>query len=160
MKKNTSNPRFKQHLNNLEHKLEETKQTKKIYDVCREIHTYHLEDTVDLESASIDDLIEKYRVYQTLLGHITSSESQFAIEDIEVIMSIYSEKIIELLEETKVDQKYGFGNAEGRSLDIDFLKHLNVPDTNNPEFTPYRERLKAKQQGNSRLLTNGQKQTY
>jgi hypothetical protein len=49
------------------------------------------------------------------------------------------------------------GRAVGRPVDVGFLEHLNMPDTKNPGFITYRERLKAKQQGNSRLLTDGQK---
>lgn len=139
--------------------LDETQAIRKDYIACRELNIYRTEKNLDLENYSIEELFDRYRAYKKLLDSIDTSQSSPVSEDIKTIIDVYNEQILKLIEETQVDQKYGFGNAESKPLEIDFLEHLTIPDTNNPEFTRYKERLLATQQGNTRLLTDGQQTT-
>ncbi|MEX0598732.1 MAG: hypothetical protein WD512_19770, partial [Candidatus Paceibacterota bacterium] len=155
--RHTSNPRIQKQISNFESKIEEIQADRQMYDMFQELNLYHIEGVLKLEDRPIEDLLESYRSYKTFFSSIDSTVDTPVIKDIETIVSVYTQKIIELLEKTGVEQKYGLGRAVGRPVDVDFLEHLNMPDTKNPEFTTYRKRLKAKQQGNSRLLTDGQK---
>jgi hypothetical protein len=155
--RHTYNPRIQKQISNFEARIEEIQADRQMYDALKEVNLYHIEGDLQLEDRPIEHLLESYRYYKVFLSSIDTTVDTPVIKDIEIILSIYSQKIIELLEKTGVDQKYGLGRAVGKPVDINFLEHLNMPDTNNPGFITYIERLKAKQQGNSRLLTDGQK---
>ncbi len=155
----TANPRVQRQLNDYKRTLENIQTSIKNYEVYKELNSYHTEGGLEIESDSVEFLLERYRDYKELLESVEITETTSAKSDIEDIMSVYHSKILEIIAETKIDHKYGFGSAEGRPMEIDFLNHLNTPDTQNPEFTRYKERLKATQQGNTRLLTDGQQAT-
>ncbi|MEY2986440.1 MAG: hypothetical protein RJB24_669, partial [Candidatus Parcubacteria bacterium] len=157
--KQSSNPRIQKQVHTLKQKLEEIQSSQEVYVTCKELNSYHLEGSLELESDSVEFLLERYRTYQVLLDSLDESESSLAKTDIEAIMDIYYTKILEIIAETGVDKKYGFGTAEARPLSLEKLSHLINPDTENPEFIRYRERAAQITQGNSRLLTDGQKIT-
>jgi len=157
--KQSSNSRVQKQIHNLKQKLEELQSSQKVYKACKELNLYNLGETLELENDSVEFLLERYRVYQTLLDSLDESESSLAKTDITAIMDIYYTKILEIIAETEVDKKYGFGTAEARPLSLEKLSHLINPDTENPEFDRYKERSSKVAQGNSRLLTDGQKIT-
>jgi hypothetical protein len=157
--KQSSNPRVQRQIHNLKQKLEEIQSSQKVYKACKELNSYHLEGSLELEGDSVEFLLERYRTYQVLLDSLDESESSLTKTDIEAIMNIYYKEILETIDETGVDKKYGFGTAESRPLSLEKLSHFIVPDTKNPEFIRYRERAAQITQGNSRLLTDGQKIT-
>jgi|GEM_PF-1357764 hypothetical protein len=157
--KQSSNPRVQRQIHNLKQKLEEIQSSQKVYKACKELNSYHLEGSLELEGDSVEFLLERYRTYQVLLDSLDESESSLTKTDIEAIMNIYYKEILETIDETGVDKKYGFGTAESRPLSLEKLSHFIVPDTENPEFIRYRERAAQITQGNSRLLTDGQKIT-
>ena len=157
--KQSSNPRVQKQINAFKQKLEEIQLSKKLYEACKELNSYHREGALELENNPVELLLERYRTYQTLLNSLDESESSLAKPDIEAIMDIYYTKILEIIAETEVDKKYGFGFAEGREMSIEYLSGLIVPDTENPEFTRYKARSTTIAQGNARLLTDGQRTT-
>ena len=157
--KQSSNPRVQRQIHKLKQKLEEIQSSQKLYKACKELNSYHLEGSLELEGDSVEFLLERYRTYQVLLDSLDESESSLTKTDIEAIMNIYYKEILETIDETGVDKKYGFGTAEARPLSLEKLSHFIVPDTENPEFIRYRERVAQIAQGNSRLLTDGQKIT-
>lgn len=154
--KQSSNSRIKKQVQVFKNKLEEIKSSHYVYEVCKELNLYHLEGSLELENTSFEVLLERYRAYQTVLQSLKESEDTLAKADIEAIMDIYYTKILEIIAETEVDKKYGFGYAEARPLSIEKLSHLINPDIENPEFNRYRERASKVAKGNSRLLTDGQ----
>jgi hypothetical protein len=155
----SSNTRLQRQVHNLKQKLEEIQSSQKAYEACQELNSYHLEGSLELEGDSVEFLLERYRTYQTLLNSLDESESSLAKTDIEAIMDIYYTKILEIIAETGVDKKYGFGFAEGRKMSIEYLSDLMIPDTENPEFARYKARSTTIAQGNARLLTDGQRTT-
>ena len=157
--KQSSDPRIQKQVHSLKLKLEEIQSSQEVYKACKELNSYHLEGSLELEGDSVEFLLERYRTYQTLLNSLDESKSSLAKTDIEAIMDIYYTKILEIITETEVDKKYGFGTAEARPLSLEKLSHFIVPDTENPEFIRYRERAAQITKGNSRLLTDGQKIT-
>ncbi len=157
--KQSSNPRLQRQVHVLKQKLEEIQSSKKLYDVCKELNSYHLETSLELEDDSVEFLLERYRTYQTLLNSLDESESSLARTDIKAIIDIYYTKILEIIAETGIDKKYGFGFAEGREMSIEYLSDLIIPDTENPEFARYKERSSKITQGNARFLTEGEETT-
>ena len=155
--KQSSNHRVQKQIHTFKQKLEEIQSSQEVYLACKELNSYHLEGNLELESDSVEFLLERYRAYQVLLNSLGESESSLAKTDIEAIMDIYYTKILEIIAETEVDKKYGFGTAEARPLSLEKLSHLINPDTENPEFNRYRERASKVAQGNSRLLTDGER---
>jgi hypothetical protein len=154
--KQVSNPRLKKQIHNFNQKLEETKLLKQRYAVYRELNLYHLEGGLDLESNSVEFLVERYRLYQTILQSLYELNYNPAGVDILAVMEVYHDKIIEIITETRVDKKYGFGTSKARPMSVEKLSHLILPDTENPEFDRYQERTSKIAQGNTRLLTDGQ----
>ena len=157
--KQSSNPRVQKQINTFKQNLEGIQASKKVYEACKELNLYHLEETLELENDSVEFLLERYRTYQTLLNSLDESESDSSKIDIEAIMELYYDKILETINETKLDKKYGFGSAEARPMSTEKLSHFIVPDTENPEFPRYRERTRKIVQGNARLLTEGEDTT-
>lgn len=154
--KQPSNPRVQRQINVFKQKLEGIQVSEKGYEACKELSLYHLEGSLELEGDSVEFLLERYRTYQTLLDSLSESESSLATTDVETVMDIYYAKILEIINETRLDKKYGFGSAEARPMSTEKLSHFIVPDTKNPEFARYRERASKIAQGNARLLTEGE----
>lgn len=140
----------------MKQKLEEIQSSQKVYETCKELNSYHLEDALELEGDSVEFLLERYRTYQTLLNSLDESESSLAKPDIEAIVDIYYTKILEIIAETGIDKKYGFGFAKGKPLEIDFLKHLTIPDTVESNYPRYVERMIAIRKQNKNSLNVGQ----
>lgn len=157
--KQSSNPRIQRQVHSLKLKLEEIQSSQEVYKACKELNSYHLEGSLELEGDSVEFLLERYRTYQTLLNSLDESKSSLAKTDIEAIMNVYYAKILEIINETRLDKKYGFGSAEARPMSTEKLSHFIVPDTENPEFPRYRERTRKIVQGNARLLTEGEDTT-
>ncbi len=155
----SSNTRYQRQIHILKQKLEEIQSSQKVYEACQELNSYHLEGSLELEGDSVEFLLERYRTYQTLLNSLDESESSLAKTDIKAIMDIYYAKILEIIAETGIDKKYGFGFAEGREMSIEYLSDLIIPDTENPEFARYKERSSKITQGNARFLTEGEETT-
>jgi len=158
--KQSSNTRLQRQIHTLKQKLEEIQSSQKVYEACKELNSYHLEGSLELEGDSVEFLLERYRTYQTLLNSLDESESSLAKTDIKAIIDIYYTKILEIITETGIDKKYGFGFAEGREMSIEYLSDLIIPDTENPEFARYKARSTTIAQGNTRLLTDGQRTTF
>ena len=155
----TPNPRARKQLNSYRITIENIQTSIQNYEAYRELNSYHTEGSLEIESNSIEFLLERYRTYKELLRSIEMTEPNTAKDDIETIMSNYYSKILEIIAENQIDQKYGFGNAEGKALEIDFLEHLTIPDTDNPEFQKFIAISKLASTGNQRFLTDGQKTT-
>lgn len=154
--KQSSNPRIKKQIQIFKNKLEDIQSSHYIYEACKELNLYHLEGSLELENTSLEVLLERYRAYETILQSLDESDYNPTRVDIESIMKNYYTKILEVINDTGVDKKYGFGHAEARPMSLETLSHLINPDTENPEFKRYRERSIKVAQGNSRLLTDGQ----
>ena len=154
--KQASNPRIQRQIHTFKQKLEEIQTSKNLYEAYSELNSYHLEGGFEIESDSLEFLIERYRTYQTILQFLDESDYNPARVDIESIIRDYYTKILEVINDTGVDKKYGFGYAVGRPMSMEKLSHLIIPDTENPEFDRYKERLEKINQGNARLLTDGQ----
>lgn len=134
--KQSSNTRLQRQIHTLKQKLEEIQSSQKVYEACKELNSYHLEGSLELEGDSVEFLLERYRTYQTLLNSLDESESSLAKTDIKAIIDIYYTKILEIITETGIDKKYGFG------------------------FARYKARSTTIAQGNTRLLTDGQRTTF
>ncbi|MGA1049053.1 MAG: hypothetical protein ACO3UU_13680, partial [Minisyncoccia bacterium] len=73
--KQSSNPRVQRQINTFKQNLEGIQASKKVYEACKELNLYHLEETLELENDSVEFLLERYRTYQTLLNSLDESES-------------------------------------------------------------------------------------
>jgi lipid II:glycine glycyltransferase (peptidoglycan interpeptide bridge formation enzyme) len=103
--RHTSNPRVQKQISNFESRIEEIQADRQMYDMFQELNLYHIEGELKLEDRRIEDLLESYRSYKAFFSSIDPTVDTPVIKDIEAIVSVYNQKIIELLEKTGVEQK-------------------------------------------------------